>query len=145
MDITIRKIEERDRTNVAGMMKVFYASDAVSSDGSDEIFNNDIDACLDDSPFLRGYVMEASGVLVGYCMMAYSFSTEFGKPCVWLEDIYIKPEYHNRGIGGQVMNYFVTANPDAVLRLEAEEKNEMAIHVYEKQGFHKLSYVEMKR
>lgn len=89
--------------------------------------------------------MEANGSLVGYCMMANSFSTEFGKPCVWLEDIYIKPEYQNMGVGRQVMNYFVDANPNAVLRLEVDDKNTMAIHVYEKQGFKKLSYVEMMK
>lgn len=145
MDITIRKIEEKDRAGVADMMRVFYASNAVASNGSEKIFNNDIDACLDDSPFLNGYVAEASGESVGYFMMAYSFSTEFGKPCVWLEDIYIKPEYHNKGIGNQIMNYFVKTNPNSVLRLEAEEENETAIHVYEKHGFKKIYYVEMMK
>lgn len=143
MEITIRELCNKDRADVLSMMKVFYASDAVSSNGSDEIFNNDIDACLSDNPFLRGYVMEANGESVGYCLMAYSYSTEFGRPCVWLEDIYVKPEYHNMGIGGRVMDYFIEMNPNAILRLEVNKKNEGAIHVYEKRGFNKLSYLEM--
>ena len=144
MDILIRKIEKRDKSEVAGMMKVFYASDAVSTNGSAEIFENSIEACLAGSPYLKGFVIEKNETLVGYLMMAYSFSTEFGKPCVWLEDIYIKPEYHNMGIGHQAMKYFADTNPNAILRLEVDENNERAIHVYEKQGFRKLSYVEMK-
>ena len=33
----------------------------------------------------------------------------------------------------------------AILRLEVEEENERAVHVYQKSGFTKLPYVEMKK
>ena len=93
MNCTIRDIEERDRTQVVEMMRTFYASPAVFSNGSDEIFNTDIDNCIGGSPYIEGYVFENSGNVQGYAMLAKSFSTEFGKPCIWIEDIYVKDEY----------------------------------------------------
>ena len=60
--------------------------------GSEEIFENDVENCINENPYLEGYVFEENGVLLGYAMVAKSFSTEFGKPCMWIEDIYLKPE-----------------------------------------------------
>ncbi|MBQ2806620.1 MAG: GNAT family N-acetyltransferase [Clostridia bacterium] len=145
MQSMIRNIQERDREEVLCMMRTFYASDAVWSNGSDEIFAADVDACLSDSPYIEGYVFEDDGVLQGYAMVAKSFSTEFGKPCMWLEDIYVAPEFRDRGIGSAFMSYIQNKYTDAIFRLEVEPENERAVHVYEKCGFVVIPYMEMKK
>lgn len=145
MQNMIRNIQERDREEVLSMMRMFYASDAVWSNGSDEIFAADVDACLSDSPYLEGYVFEGESGLQGYAMVAKSFSTEFGKPCMWLEDIYVAPEYRDRGIGSAFMSFIQNKYPDAIFRLEVEPENERAVHVYEKCGFVVIPYMEMKK
>ena len=91
--MTIRKMIKEDKEIVFNMMKVFYNSDAVLTNGSDEIYNNDIDTCISDSPYLEGFVFILNKEIIGYSMIAKSFSTEFGLPCIWLEDLYIKEKY----------------------------------------------------
>ncbi len=145
MQNMIRNIQERDREAVLSMMRTFYASDAVWSNGSDEIFEADVDACLSDSPCIEGYVFEGESGLQGYAMVAKSFSTEFGKPCMWLEDIYVAPEFRDRGIGSTFMSYIQNKYPYAIFRLEVEAENERAVHVYEKCGFVVIPYMEMKK
>lgn len=127
------------------MMRVFYASPAVLSNGSDEIFENDIENCVNDCPYLEGYVFEDQGEIQGYGMVAKSFSTEFGKPCMWIEDIYIQEPYRGRRIGSQFLQYIEKKYPHAILRLEVELENERAVHTYEKNGFQELPYMEMKK
>ena len=141
----IRYMQERDRAEVLCMMRDFYTSDAVWSNGSDEIFGADIDSCLSDCPFLEGYVFEEEHGLQGYAMVAKSFSTEFGKPCIWLEDIYVMPEFRDRGIGSAFMSHIQNKYEDAIFRLEVEPENERAVHVYEKCGFSVIPYMEMKK
>lgn len=138
-------MKESDRATVIEMMRVFYASDAVSTNGSNEIFTNDFDACVNNSPYLEGYVFEKDGQTVGYGMVAKSFSTEFGKPCIWIEDIYILPEYRHGGIGTQFMEFVEKSYPKALLRLEAEPENENAVAAYKKFGFTELPYLELKK
>lgn len=145
MGVTVRKMKETDRACVLEMMRVFYASEAVLSNGSEEIFLNDIDTCLGDSPYLEGYVMEDAGKVQGYAMIAKSFSTEFGKPCIWIEDIYVKEQYRGMGIGSHALQYIEKQFPGCIFRLEAERENERAIAAYEKQGFAELPYLEMKK
>ena len=78
-------------------------------------------------------------------MLAKSFSTEFGKPCIWIEDLYVKDEYRGRGIGSRFLRFIEGKYPDAVLRLEVEAENERALHVYKSGGFDVLAYMEMKK
>ncbi|MBQ7943809.1 MAG: GNAT family N-acetyltransferase [Lachnospiraceae bacterium] len=130
---------------VLEMMRVFYASPAVLSNGSDEIFQSDIENCINDSPYLEGYVFAEEDEILGYAMLAKSFSTEFGKPCIWIEDLYMKPECRGKGIGTAFFAYVDEKYPNHLKRLEAEEENERAIHVYKKCGFEVLPYVELKK
>ncbi|MGN0613120.1 MAG: GNAT family N-acetyltransferase [Porcipelethomonas sp.] len=143
--VNIRKIERRDYDNVLEMMRVFYASPAVLSDPSEDILRRDIDDCLGDTPFIEGYVFEEEGTLAGYAMAAKSYSTEFGGMCIWIEDIYIVPQYRHKGIGSQFLHFIRTEyKGKAVLcRLEVEHENENAVAAYKKSGFTELPYVQM--
>lgn len=141
----IRKMVRDDKNIVIDMMRVFYASPAVLSNGSEEIFEADVENCVNDSPYLEGFVFEENDEILGYGMIAKSFSTEFGKPCIWVEDLYLKPEYRGQGVGSKFFEYLEQNYIDCIFRLEVEEENERAIHVYEKNGFAVLPYMEMKK
>lgn len=43
--------------------------------------------------------------ILGYAMIAKSFSTEFGKPCMWIEDLYIREAYRGTGLGSKFLDY----------------------------------------
>ena len=139
----IRPMKENDRAEVMAMMRTFYNSPAVNTNGSEEIYAADIDACVSASPYAEGFIFADGEVVCGYGMIAKSFSTEYGKPCVWIEDLYVKPEHRKRGIGTQFFKYIKEKYPDAVLRLEAEEDNLTAVRLYEKSGFNVVPYLEM--
>lgn len=163
MNCTIRPMTREDAPQVINMMRVFYASPAVLSNGSEEIFINDVENCVNGSPYLEGYIIEAleemphngdvqrnrleqvPKEILGYGMVAKSFSTEFGKPCVWIEDLYLKEECRGLGIGSKFLNFIAEKYSEAILRLEVEAENERAIKTYRKCGFEELPYMEMKR
>lgn len=145
MNTIIRKMEKKDKNEVIAMMWVFYHSPAVLSNGSEEIFDADFENCIGDSPYLEGYVFESAGEIQGYAMTAKSFSTEFGKQCIWIEDLYMKETCRGLGIGSQFFAFLEEKYPDAVFRLEVEEENERAVKVYKKCGYEILPYMEMKK
>ena len=222
-DIVMRSMRKTDREEVLEMMRTFYSSEAVLSNGSDEIFNRDIKECISDSPYAEGFVFEigipepasesavtpesasepasesavtpesapdtasesatsegsapdpessiseedsvqlsqaeadkASDTnskesekhtkkLLGYAMIAHSFSTEYGKRCIWIEDLYLKEEARGLGLASAFLEYIRKEYPDALHRLESEHDNEHAMEVYKHKGFTELPYVEMIR
>ena len=62
MNIKIREMEEKDKHCVLKMMREFYSSEAVFTNGSEEIFLSDIENCVNDNPFLEGYVIENTDI-----------------------------------------------------------------------------------
>ncbi len=77
-------------------------------------------------------------------MVAKSFSTEFGKRCIWIEDLYIEKEHRGRGLGKAFFDFITSKYAGALFRLEVEKENERAVALYEKCGFEILPYMEMK-
>ena len=145
MEITIRNMQAEDETAVLEMMRVFYASEAVLSNGSEEIFRADFENCVKENPYLEGYIMESGGRILGYAMVAKSYSTEFGKPCIWIEDLFVKEAYRGCGIGSTLLQFVQDRFPGSLFRLEVEQENTRAVAVYEKNGFSVLPYMEMKK
>lgn len=146
MDFVIKKFEKTYYEEVFGMMKTFYNSPAVFTNGSDEIFQADLNASLDENcVFIECYVFLSEEKILGYAMISKSFSTEFGKQCIWLEDLYLKPEFRGHGIIPKFISFIENLYKNSILRLEVEDENAHAVHVYEKSGFSRLPYVEMKK
>lgn len=145
MNSKIRPMVKEDKENVLEMMRVFYTSPAVLSNGSEEIFNRDIDNCVGDCPYVEGYIFQDGEEVQGYAMLAKSFSTEFGKPCIWIEDLYMKEKYRGIGLGSLFFAFIEEKYPDVIFRLEVEEENERAVKVYKKCGYENLPYSEMKK
>lgn len=147
-NIIIRSMKEEDSSEVLEMMKVFYASPALLSDPSEDVMKRDIADCLGDNPFIECFVFENNtGVIMGYSMVAHSYSTECGGNCVWVEDIYIKSDYRGKSIAGVFFEHLDNMyGKEAVrFRLEVEEENERAVKAYKKAGFEKLGYVQMAK
>src|ERR1051325_9065647 len=75
--------------------------------------------------------------LAGYAIYFFTFSSFLGRRGLWLEDIYVRPEFRHRGIGRKLM--------EAVARVGAETNcgrfewvalnwNEKALDIYERMG-----------
>ncbi len=143
MQIYFRPLIKEDKPQVLKMMRVFYDSPAVITKSSDEVLSRDFDACLSDSPFIKGFAFIADNKLAGYGMCAFSFSTEFGGQCVWIEDIYILPEFRHKGIGTKFLEFVEKEFPAVRYRLEAEEENKNACDAYFKAGYKRLDYIQL--
>ena len=139
----IRLMKEQDKNEVIEMMTLFYASEAVSTNGSREIFESDFNNCINSCPYLEGYVFEENDNICGYAMVAKSFSTEFAKQCLMLEDLYLKKDYRGKGFISKLFEKIEKEFTNSLLKLEVEAENESAVNAYLKNGFKSLPYSEM--
>ena len=141
----IRPVEKKDFDKVLEMMKVFYASNALLIHPEESVLRKTLADAIEAGPYVEGFVFFREEELAGYGMIAKSYSTEVGGRCVWIEDIYIKPEFRGQGFGTGFLRYVEDRYWDwAVrLRLEAEEENEKAMQVYRNAGFETLGYVQL--
>ena len=141
----IRLMKEQDKNEVIEMMTVFYSSEAISTNGSREIFESDFNNCINSCPYLEGYVFEENDNICGYAMVAKSFSTEFGKPCIWIEDLYIKEDYRHKKLGSLFFDFLKENYKDTIQRLEVDKHNVFAIKAYKKNNFDEVDYLQFIR
>jgi GNAT superfamily N-acetyltransferase len=46
---------------------------------------------------------EDRGIVVGLALFFHSYSTFAGRPCLYLEDLFVEPEYRGKGLGKQLL------------------------------------------
>ncbi len=50
-------------------------------------------------PSAEAVLVDLDGEAVGFALWFTTFSTSRGQPCLYLEDLFVRPEYRGRGIG----------------------------------------------
>ncbi|MEX0703553.1 MAG: GNAT family N-acetyltransferase [Planctomycetales bacterium] len=50
-------------------------------------------------PYAEALVAEADGEVAGFAVFFHNYSTFVGRPGLYLEDLYVRPQFRRRGIG----------------------------------------------
>ncbi|MSO97305.1 MAG: GNAT family N-acetyltransferase [Rhodospirillaceae bacterium] len=91
---------------------------------------------------------EIGGKAVGFAVWFYNFSTFLGRPGMYLEDLYVEPEFRKRGIGAAVFKHLAArAVKEGCGRFEwaVLNWNEPAIKFYERMGSVAMSEWHVRR
>ena len=144
-DIKFELFEQKDKEEIFKIMRIFYSSPFLINKPSDRVIKNDIEACLNKDIPLEGYKVVYENEIVGYFMLSFSYSTEFGCMCVWFEDLYLREEFRNKHIGTKIFDFVFAKYPKDKyrIRLEVEKNNIRAIGLYTKCGFKENKYIHM--
>ncbi|MCU0570792.1 MAG: GNAT family N-acetyltransferase [Oculatellaceae cyanobacterium Prado106] len=90
-----------------------------------------------DRPCIEAILAEESGQAIGFALFFINYSTFLTRPGIYLEDLFVLPEYRGRGIGKALLaNLAKLARDRNYGRLEWSvlDWNETAIAFYEKMG-----------
>jgi GNAT superfamily N-acetyltransferase len=85
--------------------------------------------------FAEVLIGEYEGVPISYALFFYNFSTFNGKPGIYLEDLYVKPQYRSNGFGRRMLAHIARlAKKQNCVRFEWSvlDWNEPAIRTYDK-------------
>lgn len=139
----IREMTKADRELFLKMTKAFYTSDAVLHDIPDTYRESTWAELMRSRDYAEGYIFEHRGEPVGYALLAKTFSQEAGGMVVWVEELYVLPEYRSKGLGREFFDFLKERKNVSRVRLEVEPENERAVKLYEKMGFEVLPYMQM--
>lgn len=143
--LAFRDLTPEDRDLVVPMVQAFYRSDAVDHPVDAAILERSFqDAASPAEPLLRGLLIQWEGEPTGYMYLTQCYSAEVGGRCVFIEEIYLEPEYRRRGLGAQIMAWLEQEYPAARrFRLEVTQANQGAISLYQRAGYTFLRYDQM--
>lgn len=137
-------MEPKDRACFCAMADEFYHSDAVLHAVPKENFNRTFDAVLKNSPYVKGMILEQDGQAAGYSLLLPTYSNEAGGMVLWVDELYVRPEFRQRGLAGELLRHvFSLGGKLSAVRLEVTKSNSKAIALYRRAGFTDLGYAQM--
>ncbi len=95
------------------------------------------DCLFGERPYAEVVIAERNGEAVGFALFFHNFSTFLGRPGIYLEDLYVRPEARGHGLGQQLLAHLAKlAVERGCGRLEwcVLDWNEGAIRFYRRLG-----------
>jgi GNAT superfamily N-acetyltransferase len=84
-------------------------------------------------PVAHVILAEDAGEVVGFALWFWSFSTFLGRPGIWLEDLFVRPDFRGRGHGRALIDR-VRSLTDGRVEWSVLDWNEPAIAFYQRLG-----------
>lgn len=141
----IRRVTPGDRDVFIAMGHEFYHSAAVLHPIPDSHISATFDQVVAGNPMADAFLLEQEGKTAGYAVLAVTWSNEAGGKAIWLEELYIAPEFQGKGLGREFFAFVEQeyAGKAARFRLEVARGNTGAIRLYERLGYVEFDYYQM--
>ncbi len=129
------------------LVSAFHEEEGIDLD--DEARRAGIAPLLDGSPHGAAYLIGPPRAPIGYLVITFGWSLEFGGLDGFIDEIYVRPGVRGRGIASETLHTLPRALAGAglkALHLEVDRNNAQTQRLYKKAGFRARSdYMLMTR
>ena len=135
-NFTIRQAVMNDVPHIFGLIEALAAYEKLSHQVTgtvgqlqEHLFGSRI--------FTEAIVVESENKIVGFALFFPNYSTFLTKPGIYLEDLFVLPEYRRRGMGKAMLSYLkelAIARDAGRLEWSVLDWNESAIAFYQSMG-----------
>ena len=147
MTTTYKPLSASDIDLAIAMMHEFYAIDGYPIDEhrSRGLFNE----FIENDKLGRAWLILDEGAVIGYVILTFVFSFEFGGNIAFVDELYISDRARGKGIGKETVAFVKTEAKllgIKMLYLEVEHHNTVAEKLYLSAGFkvHKRKFMQYK-
>ena len=141
----LAKPEHLDR--LVALVGSFHAETGIEQ--TDEDRRNGLAPLLEGTPYGVAYLIGPARAPIGYIIITFGWSVEFGGLDAIIDEIYVRPGVRGRGIATEALLAVPNALAGGGLRaihLEVERSNEIAQKLYHRAGFRpRENYMFMSR
>jgi ribosomal protein S18 acetylase RimI-like enzyme len=125
-----------DLSGLLDLMQAAYAHDGLEFDESVALAA--LEELLGDKSLGRIWLICLDSLVIGYIVLTFGYSLEFGGRDAFIDEFYIQKAYRSRGIGTKTLGLVESAARSMGIRalhLEVERGNQRAQRFYESGGF----------
>lgn len=146
--VSYRGIEKKeDWEDYLDLSRDFYRGDFAAASVSESHFSKTFQLLMEKSPFVKGYFLEGYGETVGYALLSFSYSNEAGGLVLWLEELFLSPQWRDQGLGRDFLSFLEEKWKGQIkkIRLEVAGNNSKALGFYAELGFLKVPYLQWEK
>lgn len=136
MSAALRLARPEDLDRLMGLVTAFHTEAGIPQDADQT--RNALAPLLDGIPHGCIYLIGPGRAPLGYIILTFGWSVEFGGMDGFVDEIYIRPAVRGRGIATEVLMDLPKALAGAgltALHLEVDRTNEAAQNLYLRTGF----------
>jgi GNAT superfamily N-acetyltransferase len=133
----MRSIQLEDVCALLVMMRAMQADDPWSVPFVESRAREAVELMLRNPSYGQGWFIEDEGRRVGYIILSFDYSLEYGGRNAWVDEFFIERESRGHGLGAHALEFFEQAAHEAgatAIHLEVNEGNR-AIGLYRRRGF----------
>ena len=126
-----------DTDALVTMMRALQDDDPWSLPFVEEQVRATVELMLCNPEYGRAWFVVAEGQRVGYIVLSFDYSLEYGGRNAWVDEFFIERAWRGRGLGAEVLDFFEQAARElgcTAIHLEVNEGNR-AIELYRRRGF----------
>lgn len=133
--INIRNANESDTNTILQFIKELAEYEKMSKDvtATEELLKENLFV----KKLAEVIIAEEDNIPVGFALFFHNFSTFLGKGGIYLEDLYVKPNMRNKGIGKMLLKYLANLAVErdcGRLEWSCLDWNEPSIAFYKERG-----------
>jgi GNAT superfamily N-acetyltransferase len=134
--LKIRPAEERDIDAIFDLIQGLAAYEKLSDrvTGNTELLRSHL---FGDRPYAEAIVAELGDLSIGFALFFHNYSTFLTQPGLYLEDIFVRPDYRRQGVGKALLAAVAKIAVDrgcGRLEWSVLEWNQNAIEFYQSLG-----------
>ncbi|WP_425043910.1 GNAT family N-acetyltransferase [Primorskyibacter sp. S87] len=136
MSAALRLARPEDLDRVLSLVAAFHSEEGIVQDQDQR--RSALLPLLEGIPHGCIYLIGPARAPLGYAIITFGWSVEFGGMDAFLDEIYIRPAVRGRGIASEVLHDLPKALAEAgvcAIHLEVNRENETAQRLYERAGF----------
>jgi GNAT superfamily N-acetyltransferase len=130
-----RLYEETDYDDLLEMIRSLYREDPEGEPINEEKIRRTIAESRSYPEKLSIYMLSSGNVNVGYAILVYFWSNEYGGNIIFIDELYVKEPYRSQGIGTEFLSFAERIKNKVALQLETTPGNSRALAYYKKLGF----------
>lgn len=136
MNINFNIATKENIPEILNMMQDFYSID--NYEFNSEIGKENLLKFINNNELGKLWLIELEEIIVGYVVLTYGFSFEYQGRDAFIDELYLKAEYRNQGIGKATLIFLkqqaIKSEINAI-HLEVEKHNKKGSELYKKNGY----------
>ena len=136
MNVTYRDYEERDFEDLKDMVFRLYDEDPEGLPAQNEKIIRTVEEYGTHPEKLKIVLLCEDERIVGYAILVFFWSNEYGGNIVAIDELYVKKPYRNKQIATNFIKHQLSADGNtAALEVETTASNNAATRLYQRIGF----------
>jgi ribosomal protein S18 acetylase RimI-like enzyme len=133
--VKFRLYEENDYPDLLEMIISLYREDPEGQPIDEEKIRRTIAESRNYPEKLSIYMFSTGKVNIGYAILVYFWSNEYGGNIITIDELYVKEPYRSQGIGTEFLAFAERLENKAALQLETTPSNSRVLGYYKRLGF----------